>query len=119
MIVAAGLFDILIGVFHLTFEPLFGWRSDLARLRPVNAGIMRALNLCLTWLFLFLGWMLMTRADEIATTGLGRTLLLGLAILWWSRLIEQPVFFGTRRASIAFGLVVLAGALLHTIPLVG
>ena len=115
MIIAAGIFDVIFAVFHLTFETTFGWKRDLAHLRPVNAAIMRVMNLCLAWLFLLSGWVLVKHAGEVMSTELGRCLLAGLSILWWSRMVEQPIFFGLRWASNAFTAVFLLGALLHTL----
>ncbi len=104
-------------VFHLAFWRLFGWREELARLGFINRQVMQILNLCLTFCFLIFAWVSLVHTDEMLTTGLGRSLLALIALLWLTRAAEQWWFFGIRhRGSLAFFVVFLAGAALYAWP---
>lgn len=114
VIIAAGLFNLGMAVFHLAFWRVFRWNDDLPRLRPVNRAIVQVLNLCLTFLLAFFACVLLAFPSEVVMTALGRFLLLGLSAFWLVRAIYQPMFFGMKHpASVGFLAIFLAGSVLH------
>lgn len=117
--IAAGLFDVGIGLFHLGFWRLFRWREQLPRLSALNAAVMQALNVSLTLLAFILGGLLVAHAAELPHIALGRELLVLMAGFWIARAVQQAVFFRLRHArSVGFALLCVLGAALHALPVI-
>lgn len=113
-----GCFDAAFAVFHLAFRKIFGWKADLAKLRPHNRAIMQILNLQLTFLLAFIAFLCFYFGDYVAETVLGRAVLAGMALFWLGRLIQQFIFFRHDNLRI-IGLSVLfsLGIFLHAVLL--
>lgn len=118
-VLPAAVFDLAFALFHLTFWRLFHWKDELAKLDKVNRGVMQILNICLTFLFLAIGFLLIHFRSGIADDDIGKALLVMMTIFWVLRAGLQMIFFGSRnRLSLAMTLLFDAGALLHFLPLV-
>lgn len=118
-LLAGAIFNLAFAIFHLAFWQLFDWRNELPRLGFVNRQILQILNLCLTFVFLLFGWLLLAHSGELIGTRLGRTLLAGISMFWVLRAIEQTWFFGLKDwRSLVFLAVFVSGALIHVAPLV-
>jgi hypothetical protein len=117
-VAAGGLFSAAIAIFHLTFWKLFRWKSELARLGPLNRAVVQVLNLALTFLFVALAWVSLVHRQELVATALGQSLLGWIAAFWWLRAVAQLVFFGWKPLSVAFFALCLAGGSLYLAPLV-
>lgn len=116
LIVACGAYQFGFALFHLAFWKLFRWREQLARLGPANRGIVPVLNLALTAFFCIVGAAFVGYPLEIASTALGRFLLLATAAFWLARALVQPLYFGLRHPlSLGLFAVFLLGATLHAI----
>lgn len=114
LIWSGGLFHVAFVIFHLAFWKLFRWDSELAKLTSLNRAVVQVLNLALTVVFVIFAYLSLTYASEMTRTELGRSLTLSIAIFWYLRAVLQIAFFGIRRSpSIAFFVVVLAGASLY------
>lgn len=119
VIFIGGFFHLAFFIFHLYFWKLFKWKKDLQSLSQINRAVMQILNLRLTWLFLVFAYISFFYADELLTSGLGKTLLIGIGLSWLMRAIEQVIFFGLRtKASVGFFIVFLIGAGIYFYPLV-
>ena len=117
LIVAGGVFCLGFAVFHLFFWRLFRWKEDLASLTAINRAVMQIMNLCLLFIFLAMAYVSFFHTPEMASTGLGRTLLVAFSLLWLLRAVEQVIFFGIRnRLSVAFTLIFLLGSLIYALP---
>jgi len=92
-IIAGGVLHLCWAVFHLRFPRMFKWGSALAGLDPLNQGVMRVLNLCLTFLLLAFASLSFNYADALAGTPLGRAVCAGLACFWLLRLGLQFTHF--------------------------
>lgn len=92
-IIAGGVLHLCWAVFHLRFPRMFKWSSALAGLDPLNQGVMRVLNLCLTFLLLAFASLSFNFADALAATPLGRAVCAGLACFWLLRLGLQFTHF--------------------------
>jgi hypothetical protein len=114
LIVAAGLFNFALAVFHLSFWRQFHWQDELPRLGVVNRGIMQVLNLCLTYVFIVAAVLLLLFPLEAFATELGTFLLLAMAGFWLLRAILQPMYFQLRH-SLSQGLfaIFVVGTLIH------
>jgi hypothetical protein len=111
-----GLFHLALALFHLSFWTLFGWNDELARLRPLNRGVLQVLNLRLTYLFFAFAVLSCCWPEQFLRPGLGLALCVVLAGFWWLRALEQFLFFRPRHWWVAG--VFCCGALLYTLPLV-
>jgi len=117
--IAAGAFDIGIGLFHLGFWRLFRWGEQLPRLSALNAAVMQALNVSMTLLAFILGGLLIAHAGELPASALGRELMALMALFWLARGVQQAVFFELKRLpSVVFLVLCVLGAGLHLGPLV-
>jgi len=52
MILADGILNVALVVFHLALWRLFRWGTELGKVSPINRGVMQVLNLCLMFVFL-------------------------------------------------------------------
>ena len=117
LIVAGGIFSLGFAIFHLFFWRLFRWKEDLASLTVINRAVMQIMNLCLLFIFLAMAYVSFFHTPEMASTDLGRTLLVAFSLLWLLRAVEQVIFFGIRnRLSVAFTLIFLLGSLIYAVP---
>ncbi len=106
-------------VFHIFFWKLFNWKQDLQSLNDVNRAIMQVLNLCLMLVFLIFGYVSIFHTDELLTTGLGKSILVGIALFGIFRAIEQIVFFDHKHNLSKLVLATaLTGAVIYLIPLI-
>lgn len=116
--IIGGVFNLWFAVFHLLFWKLFDWKEDLASLTNINRAVMQILNLCLVFVFLLFAFISLFHSTELLTSNLGKTLLTGIAIFWFLRMIEQIIFFGLRnKLSIAFTAMFLFGGLLYLLAM--
>jgi hypothetical protein len=115
-----GLYQIAFLIFHAMFWKLFKWNDELPKLNRINGAVMQVLNLCLMFCFLAFGYVSLFHTSELTTSGLGRVMLLFMALFWLFRAIEQLVFFSSRRPlSLAMCALFLIGFCLYAYPLIG
>jgi hypothetical protein len=93
MIIIGGVLHIVIGIFHLFFERLFKYETDLKRLSFINGRIALILNKILTVFLFGVGFISIVHSNEFKTTGLGRTLTCLLASVWIYRVFLQVKYF--------------------------
>ena len=118
-VILGGFFNLAFALFHVCFWRLFRWKRTLASLNRINRAVMQVLNLCLTFVFLIFGYLLIAHSEELLATGLGRALLGLISVFWLLRALQQVVFFGLKsKLSIAFLMIFLTGGLIHLYPLV-
>ena len=114
-----GFYQIAFLVFHAMFWRLFKWKQELPKLTHINGAIMQVLNLCLMFCFLVFGYVSLFHTSELTTSGIGRALLLFMALFWLVRAIEQLVFFSARRPlSLAMCVLFLLGCSLYAYPFI-
>ena len=117
LVKAGGIYNFVLVIFHLLFRHIFRWDEDLRSLSFLNRAIMPVLNLSLTLAFVIFGYISLVHTKELLTTPLGQSLLILMAVFWFVRAIEQPVFFGLKHwGSVAFMLFFLAGSVLYAVP---
>lgn len=119
LIIIGGLIWLAVFVFHLFFWKLFDWKNDLSSLNPLNKAIMQVLNLCLMLVFLIFAYISVFHTDELLTTSLGKSMLVGIVLFGVFRAIEQVIFFDLKHfRSKAVLFVALLGTTIYLIPLV-
>ncbi|MEO8074582.1 MAG: hypothetical protein ABI686_15210 [Acidobacteriota bacterium] len=119
LIIIGGFLWLAFFVFHLFFWKLFDWKRDLSSLTPVNKAVMQVLNLCLMLVFLIFAYISIFHTDELLTTGLGKSMLVGIVLFGVFRAIEQVIFFDLKHIrSKAVLFVALLGTTIYLIPLI-
>ncbi len=112
-LLAAAIFNAAFAAFHLAFWKLFRWPADLARLTPVNRGVMQVLNLMLTYVGLVTTAIQLLMPAELLGTPLGRAAIGAIAGFWVLRAALQPFFWPRTAASWVFFGAFLLGAGIH------
>ncbi len=109
----AGYYCVAFAIFHVLFWKIFRWKADLQRLTDVNRAIMQVLNLCLTFVFLFIGIAVILYQPDFLETKLGTFILASMATFWILRAAEQIIFFGLKSivSSFLFGMFLIGGGL--------
>jgi len=114
-----GIYQLAFLIFHAMFWKLFKWKHELPKLTPINRSIMQILNLCLMFCFLVFGYVSLFHTSELITSGIGRDLLLFMALFWMVRAIEQLLFFSSKRPlSLAMVVLFLIGFCLYAYPFI-
>ena len=118
LIIIGGFLWLAFFVFHIFFWKLFDWKRDLENLTKTNKAIMQVLNLCLMFCFLIFAYISLFQTEELLTTSLGKTLLVGMVLFAVFRAIEQVIFFDLKHPrSIAVLFFALIGMTIYLIPL--
>ncbi|QCO67192.1 hypothetical protein E4582_00385 [Luteimonas yindakuii] len=119
MLLLCAVHSAALGVFHLCFWRLFDWNRQLAQLDRANRAIVQILNLRLTFVFFAVAALCLLYPDALASTPLGRALLVVMMLFWVGRTIEQFVFLrGLRHPAVhALTAVFVLGAVLFALPL--
>lgn len=113
-----GLLHLGWAIFHLLFPRLFEWGKRLEPLDPVNQGIMRVMNLCLTFYFVAAAYLSWYWAEDLLETALGRQLLAVLAAFWLLRLgLQFSYFRATHPTSLLLSFLFLLSAAAYAFPL--
>lgn len=118
-IYAAAGYNVALALFHVAFWRMFRWKEELAKLHPVNRGVMQVLNIMLTFFLLLMAGLQVLLPVEMVSPGLGRLLMAGLTACWILRAILQPIFWRTMPAVTNAGFVALflLGAGLHALAM--
>ncbi len=119
LIIIGGFLWLAFFVFHILFWKLFDWKRDLESLTPTNKAVMQVLNLCLMLCFLIFAYISIFHTNELLTTGLGKSMLVGIVLFGIFRSIEQVIFFDLEHIrSKAVLFVALLGTTIYLIPLI-
>ena len=113
-----GVLWLICFVFHILFWRLFDWKYDLESIAKVNKGIIQVLNLCLMLVFLIFAYISLVQTDELLTSSLGKSLIVGMALFGFFRVVEQFIFFDLqlfRSKLVLFGALLIG--IVYTIPL--
>ncbi len=119
LILIGGFIWLAFFVFHVFFWKLFDWKQDLEYVTKTNKAIMQVLNLCLMLCFLIFAYVSIFQTEELLTTSLGKSLLIGMILFGIFRAIEQIIFFDLKNnRSKAVLLAALLGTTIYLIPFV-
>jgi hypothetical protein len=114
----AAIFNLAFGVFHLFFWRLLDWKEQLRRVSEVNRAVIQTLNVCLTFMFLLVSYMCLFYTDEVRTTSIGKTLLIGMATFWLIRAALQIYYFNLKqRVHQVLLILFIAGIVIHVLGL--
>jgi hypothetical protein len=119
MILLCGFYCVGMAMFHAQFSKLFNWKEELAKMNVANKAIIQIANLRLIYFFLFVAAICFLFPDELTTTPLGRFFMIGMAIFWFSRTIEQLIFLKVNHPMVhLLTYLFLIGAILFLVPVI-
>ena len=119
LIIIGGFLWLGFFVFHVLFWKLFDWKNDLENLTPVNKATIQVLNLCLMLVMLLFAYVSILHTEELLSTPLGKSVLVGMVLFGVFRSIEQVVFFDISQPRSAIVLLLaLLGTAIYLIPLI-
>lgn len=117
IIFIGGVLALAFAIFHIFFWKVFGWTSGLASLNRVNRGLMHVLNLCITFVLFYVAFLSLFNTEDLVSTRLGHTVLVGVSLFCILRAVEQIIFFGLKHTvSIVFFGLFLLGSAIFAIP---
>lgn len=117
LIFICGIYNLILAVFHILFWKLFGWKKDLNKLMPHNKAIMQTLNTKLIYVFLLFSTVCFLFDNELIETTFGNFILLAISIFWFTRFLEQIIFFhNTTSAEKILIFIFLFGGVIHLLP---
>lgn len=119
LVMAGGVYTVLLILFHLLFWRIFKWPETLRSLDPVNRATIQVLNISITFVFMILAYLSLAHTRELLNTRLGNTLLVLISCLWLFRAAQQVVFYRLRhKASVGLAVYFLFGAFLYGLPVI-
>ncbi|MEN9403859.1 MAG: hypothetical protein RL091_2562 [Verrucomicrobiota bacterium] len=120
-IYAAAGYNVALAAFHLGFWRLFRWKEELAKLHPVNRGVVQVMNLMLVAFLLLMASVQVLNAADLTATALGRLLMADVTGLWLLRAVLQPLFWPSapKGVNAAFISLFVLGAGLHAVAFGG
>lgn len=118
VIFIGGFYNILFVILHFSFWKMFEWGSELSKLSTVNSGVMQILNIQIIYYFIFTAVICFAFPTELQSTKLGKYFLVGTAVFWLVRTVQQFVFLGADSvaATCMAASFYLIGAVLFLIP---
>lgn len=118
ILIFCGIHSLAFAVFHGFFWKLFKWKQDLKKITMANRAIIQIANLRLIYLFLFVAYVCFFHSSDLINTRLGTVFLVGMAIFWLGRTIEQFIFFQVNSLFInSLTLLFISGFILFSLPL--
>lgn len=119
IVVVAGVFNLLFGIFHIAFWRLFKWKDQLSQLSFANRGIMQILNWQIVYYFFATAIICFTLPNELLTTRLGNIFLVFCSGFWFFRTIEQFIYLRKNRIFIHLLTFLFSiGAILFALPII-
>ena len=87
-----GFLLMALALVHIIFPKYFNWKQELRTLSLINKQMMIVHTFFIALVVFLMGLLCFTSATELASTGLGKKISLGLGLFWSVRLFVQ--FFG-------------------------
>jgi len=117
LIIAGGVFNIALILFHVMFWRIFKWPETLESLNYINKATIQVLNISITFVFFIFSYISFLHTQELLTTELGNSLLRLISGLWLFRAAQQVVFYKLKhKASVGLVFFFLVGSGLYGIP---
>lgn len=94
LFVLAGVISLLFFVFHLVLFQLFNWKETLTCLDRTNWAILQTFNLVAILMIGTIAYFTFRHPIELASTSLGKSLLIVFSLFYIIRVVSQFIFFG-------------------------
>jgi hypothetical protein len=111
LLIAGGVINLLMGVFHFWFWDMYNWREELPRLNIYNRGILQTLNIAAIYILLGMALVGFKLAFRGIKTWADKAFLLGMAGFYIVRSGAQIAFFDHSNPSLGLAgfCLVIAG----------
>lgn len=91
-----GVLLMTLAFIHIFFPKYFNWKQELKNMTLINRQMMTVHTFFIAFVVFLIGLLCLTSATDLTQTKLGRTISLGLAIFWATRLIFQLFVYSTK-----------------------
>lgn len=91
-----GILFILLALIHCVFPKYFNWQQELKSLSLVNKQMMEVHTFFIALGVFLMGLLCLLKANEMASTSLGKTISLGLFTFWFIRLVFQFFVYSSK-----------------------
>ncbi len=119
LIIAGGVYTVVLIIFHVLFWRIFKWPETLESLSYVNKATMQVLNISITFIFFIFAYVSFVHTQELLNTQLGNSLLVLISCLWLFRAVLQVIYYKLKhKVSVGFTAFFLTGALLYGMPVI-
>ncbi|MGE5124587.1 MAG: hypothetical protein ACM3H7_08715 [Acidobacteriaceae bacterium] len=119
LLFAGGMLNLALAAFKIAMPYLFQWRNLLASSPPSMWSTLFAENLAISMLMLFFAWMSLFQWQQLLSTGLGKTVMLSIGVLFIFRAaVELLVYKIGADGAWWRVLLFLVIALVYLIPLI-
>lgn len=116
-ILAGGVLNALLAVFHMFFWELFDWPGSLAVLSLDNRGVMQTLNIHLILVFIMFTYVSLFYSREILQTSLGRIVGATIGLFYLLRSVNEFIFWDMTTLVSQISAVVFIGiGLMYLVP---
>ncbi len=117
-LLAGGIYHLFFFFFHAMFWRFgfLNWQEELPRMSKTNRAVIQMLAVAVCVFLLITAYLSLRYPQELLTTGLGRDLLVGIALFWLTRLIGEFSFKAHSDSSPAIVAVCTLGILLYLLP---
>lgn len=92
-LVAGGILNLLLAVFHMLFPWIFAWGKDLQAVSNVNKAILYTFQSVMVFVLVAFAYLSIVHRTDLVTTRLGRSVLFLIGIVWLIRAVAEVVFF--------------------------
>ncbi len=111
---ACSVYYLAFAIFHIGFWRLFNWTIELKKLSFTNRAVMQILNLRIIFMCFLMAFIYFKFPQELMSSALGKTLLIGMGLFWAGRTVEQFVFFKHNNKYIVLTTCIfIVGTVLH------
>lgn len=91
-----GLISICLAILHFAFPSRFNWKQELKSLSLINKQLMQVHTFFIALVVLLMGLLCLFMSSELVHTLLGKWILRGMFVFWFTRLIFQFFVYSSR-----------------------
>ena len=120
IIYICGIHSVLFAIFHALFWKLFNWPPESKNMGRNNSAIIQILNIRIIYIFLLTAFLCFFFTKDLYSTSLGKAFMVGMALFWMGRLLEQFIFLRVNHWLIhVLTLFFITGIIIFIIPVIG
>ena len=87
---------ILLAFVHVVFPKYFNWKEELDKLSLMNHQMMKVHTFFIALTVFLMGLLLLLSTNDLLTTPLGKTIIVGFAIFWTIRFFMQLFVYSSK-----------------------
>ena len=118
LLLAGGVINLVIAVFHMTFWKMFDWPASLALMSHQNQVVPQILNIHLTLVFIAFGYLSIYYRQDLVYSKIGRALMWIIAAFYLIRAVNEVLFWDISQSESMVKLILcLTISAVYTFPL--